>query len=292
MSAFWGHIYLLAAQVIYAFNYSMVKEAMPSFIGPFPLVLLRIGGAMVLFFVLEYFLVKEKIHFEKKTLRELFLLSLPGVVINQVFFIWGLSHTTPINSAIIMVSNPVLVFIFSSVMVKGVQQWTGLLLCVSGALLLISFRGNFSFGSDTWLGDVMTLINSSSWALFIVKSKRLFREYHPVWVMKWLFVFGFLIYAPFTFHTLTDVNFEGFTTMAWFALFFVVVMTTFFAYLLNLYGLKIHSPETVSTYIYLQPLLAGIIAIMMGKDHLTAVKGMSGLFIILGLYLINRKKRL
>ncbi|MCX8080277.1 MAG: DMT family transporter [Bacteroidia bacterium] len=289
MTAFWGHIYLLVAQVIYAFNYSMVKEAMPDYIGPFEMVLLRIGGAAILFLLLEFLLVKQCVKYDKKILKQLFILSLPGVVINQVFFIWGLSHTTPINSAIIMVSNPVLVFLFSTALVKGWAQWAGLASCVIGAMSLISFRGDFSFGSDTWAGDVMTLVNSSSWALFIVKSRKLFQSHHPVWVMKWLFVFGFMIYAPFTFYQTLHVNYAAFTPMAWFALFFVVVMTTFFAYLFNLYGLKIHTPETVSAYIYLQPLLAGIIAVAMGKDHLTPVKIMSGILIILGLYLINLK---
>jgi drug/metabolite transporter (DMT)-like permease len=174
-------------------------------------------------------------------------------------------------------------------MKKNFLRWTGLALSSLGAIILLSFKGDFRIGSDTWLGDFMTLINAASWALFIVKSRSFFVEYHPVWLMKWLFFFGLIVYAPFGIPALMEVNFSVFTAHAWFAVFFVVVMTTFVAYLLNLYGLKIHSPETVSAYIYLQPLLAGTLAIFLGKDELTPTKLLSGILIILGLYLINRK---
>jgi len=284
-----GHIFLLVAQVIYALNYSMVKDAMPVYIGPSALVFLRIAGAFVLFQVLEIIMVRKKIPVSRSIMKELFLLSLAGVVINQIFFIGGLKYTTPINSAIIMVSSPIMVFLFSSFMKKNFLRWTGLALSSLGAIILLSFKGDFRIGSDTWLGDFMTLINAASWALFIVKSRSFFVEYHPVWMMKWLFFFGLIVYAPFGIPALMEVNFSAFTAHAWFAVFFVVVMTTFVAYLLNLYGLKIHSPETVSAYIYLQPLLAGTLAIFLGKDELTPTKLLSGILIILGLYLINRK---
>jgi drug/metabolite transporter (DMT)-like permease len=70
-----------------------------------------------------------------------------------------------------------------------------------------------------------------------------------------------------------------------------VVATTFFAYLLNIYGLQELSPNTVSAYIYLQPFLASLFAILIGEDKLTPTKLMSGILIILGLYLVNLKTK-
>jgi drug/metabolite transporter (DMT)-like permease len=69
----------------------------------------------------------------------------------------------------------------------------------------------------------------------------------------------------------------------------VVIATTFFAYLLNIYGLESLSTNTVSAYMYLQPFLASIFAIVVGKDTLTPTKILSGILIILGLYLVNRR---
>lgn len=111
-----GHIALLVAQVIYAMNYSIAKDLMPDFLGPHALVLLRVLGAGILFWILSLFVKNEKV--EKADLKKIFFLSFVGVIINQVFFIWGLSLTKPINSAIIMISNPIMVFVFAILVLK------------------------------------------------------------------------------------------------------------------------------------------------------------------------------
>ena len=68
----------------------------------------------------------------------------------------------------------------------------------------------------------------------------------------------------------------------------MVILTTFFAYLFNSFGLKAVSPTVVSFYIYLQPILASIIAIMLGKDQLTITKISLALLIFVGVYLVSK----
>ena len=68
---------------------------------------------------------------------------------------------------------------------------------------------------------------------------------------------------------------------------FVVVCTTFIAYLLNSLALKQLSPTTVSIYIYLQPILASIFAIFWGVDSLDTQKIIAALLIFLGVYLVS-----
>ena len=189
-----AHISLFLAQVIYALNYSIAKDVMPVYIKPFALVMLRILGAFVLFWVLSFFLKPEKV--EKADLKKIALLAIFGVVVNQAFFIYGLSLTKPINSAIIMISNPIAVMLFTIFMFKEkitVLKLTGLGLGIAGALTLLLFRGSFSFGSETIVGDMMTLVNSLSWGVFVVMAKPYMIKYHTVTVMKWVFLFG-LIY--------------------------------------------------------------------------------------------------
>lgn len=285
-----GHIALFLAQVIYALNYSIAKNLMPNFIGPLALVFLRITGACLLFWTLSFFIKSERV--EKKDLMRMLFLAIFGIVVNQVFFIYGLSLTNPINSAIIMVSNPIMVFIFTLILIKEritFLKFSGLSLAVIGALLLLLFKGNFEFGSETIAGDLMTLINSASWAIFIVTVKPIMKKYNTVAVMKWLFLFGSFYMLPIGLKDTLQTNWHNFTYNAVFSILFVVVATTFLAYLLNLYGLKELSSSTVSMYIYLQPFLASIFAILMGEDKLTIIKIFSGILIIFGLYLVNFK---
>lgn len=287
-----GHIALFAAQLIYALNYSIAKGLMPTFIGPMSIVFFRIIGACILFWLLSLFIKNEKV--EKKDLYKLAWLALFGVVINQVFFIYGLSITTPINSSIIMISNPIIVFICTLFILKEritVIKTSGLIMAIIGAFMILRYRGNFEVGSNTIAGDLMTLINSASWAIFIVMAKPIMKKYNTVTAMRWLFLFGSIYIIPLGANFAIDTNWSNFTPHAWFALSFVVIATTFFAYLLNLYGLQELSANTVSAYIYLQPFLASLFAIALGEDHLTATKIFSGVLIICGLYLVNKKTK-
>ncbi|MDP1802796.1 MAG: DMT family transporter [Bacteroidota bacterium] len=287
-----GHIALFAAQIVYALNYSIAKGLMPDFIGPLALVFLRIFGAGLLFWILSIFVKTQKV--ERADMIKMIWLALFGVVINQVFFIWGLSLTHPINSAIIMVSNPIIVFIFTLIILKEritILKVSGLTLAVIGAMILLLFKGNFSFGSETKLGDLMTLINSTSWAIFVVLVKPIMQKYNTVTVMRWMFLFGSIYIIPIGLNDMMDTNWHLFTPHAIFATCFVIIATTFFAYLLNIYGLQSLSANTVSMYIYLQPFLATIFAIIMGEDRLTPIKIFSGILIICGLYLVNKKTK-
>jgi drug/metabolite transporter (DMT)-like permease len=287
-----GHIALFAAQIIYALNYSIAKDLMPGFIGPLALVFLRVSGACLLFWILSLFVKSQTV--EKADLKKMLLLALFGVVINQVFFIYGLSLTKPINSAIIMVSNPIIVFIFTLIILKEkitFLKLSGLSLAIIGSIMLLLFRGNFEIGSDTITGDLMTLVNSISWAVFVVMVKPIMVKYETVTVMRWIFLFGTIYMLPIGFYDALHTNWLNFTTHAVFAVCFVVVATTFLAYLLNVYGLRSLSPSVVSAYIYLQPFLASLFAIIMGKDTLTSTKIFSGILIILGLYLVNFKPK-
>lgn len=289
-----AHISLFLAQVIYALNYSIAKDLMPTHIKPLGLVFMRIAGATILFWLLSFFTKPEKV--ETKDFKKLLLLAIFGVAVNQAFFIYGLSLTKPINSAIIMVSNPIAVMLFAIIVFKErltVFKLSGLFLGVIGSLVLLLFKanGSFSIGSETITGDLMTLINSLSWAIFVVMVKPYMQKYQTVTVMKWIFLFGFIYIFPFGIQDLFSVSWSELPSNVISAMAFVVVATTFLAYLLNTYALKALSSEVVSMYIYLQPFLAALVAIYLGKDQLTSLKLIAGILIISGVYLAGKKPK-
>jgi drug/metabolite transporter (DMT)-like permease len=283
-----AHLAILITNIIYGANYSIAKEVMPLYIQPFAFVLLRVGGALILFLMVSTFVIKEKI--DKKDLPRLVLLGLCGVAINQLLFLKGLSLTTPINASIIMISNPIAVLLFAAFALKekiGINKIVGIAMGIGGALLLLLFNKTFSFGSDTIAGDIMILINSLSWAFYVVLAKPLMKKYNAFTVVKWVFLFGFLYVVPFGYSEMTLVDWKSIPLMGWYCMVFVVLATTFIAYILNTYALKALSPSVVSIYIYLQPFIATVIAVIFGKDELDARKIISALLIIGGVYLVS-----
>ena len=288
-----AHLSLLAAQIIYALNYSIAKDLMPNFIGPAGLVVMRVSGACFLFWTLSFFSEKEKV--QKPHLIKFMILAVCGVACNQLCFIYGLHLSRPINSAIIMTINPIVVTIFTILILKerfSIYKIIGLALGISGALtLLLSSGRSFQINSQTASGDILTLINACSWAVFVVMAKPYMQQYKTVTVMKWIFFFGFFLVLPFGLDDMSKVDFGTFTFHAWFAILFVIIGTTFLAYLLNTYALKALSASTVSAYIYLQPFLAITFALLLKKDELSMMKVMAGSLIIMGVYLVGKKTK-
>lgn len=284
-----AHIALLAVNIIYGANYSIAKEVMPDYVQPFAFVLMRVGGALILFWIVSSLFIKEKV--DKQDFPRLALLGVFGVACNQLLFLKGLSITTPINSAIIMISNPIVVLLIAAAVIKekiSINKLIGIALGIAGALLLLLFNKSFSFGSDTIKGDIMILINSISWALYLVLVKPLMKKYNTFTIVKWVFTFGFIYVLPFGFNEFKAVEWSTMPTQIVWDIAFVVIGTTFFAYVLNTYALRALSPSIVSIYIYLQPFLATLFAVLVyHNDTLDLRKVTAAVLIIFGVYLVS-----
>jgi drug/metabolite transporter (DMT)-like permease len=284
-----AHLALLLVNLIYGANYSIAKQVMPAYVQPFAFVLMRVGGALILFWIVSALFIKEKV--DRKDFPRLALLAVFGVALNQLLFLKGLSITTPINASIIMISNPIVVLIIASLFLKekiSLNKIAGIIFGISGALLMLTFNKDFSFGSDTIYGDMMILINSVSWACYVVLVKPLMSKYNTFTIVKWVFLFGFFYVLPFGVEQFGQVSWDGLPQEIWFDVLFVVVATTFLAYVLNTYALRALSPSVVSIYIYLQPFLATLFAIYYyHNDTLDVRKIVAAVLIIVGVFLVS-----
>jgi drug/metabolite transporter (DMT)-like permease len=283
-----AHISLFFANLIYALNYTFAKDVMPDFIQPSGFILLRVIGAVILFSISYFVFVREKV--QTKDLMRLAICGVFGVAINQLLFFEGLNLTTPINAAIILTTNPVLVIVISFFILKEsitFRKGLGITLGIIGAAALILNGGNFSGNANFMLGNLFVFINALSYGLYLVLVKPLMQKYHPITVMFYVFSFGLLHVLPFGYHELSVVDFSSFPLKIIWEVLFVVVCTTFIAYLLNSVALQKLNPSTVSIYIYLQPVLASVFAIALGSDILDMNKIIAASIIFIGVYLVS-----
>ena len=287
----WAHLSLLAANIIYGLNYSIAKSVMPDHIKPLALVSLRSIMTAGLFWITSLFMPKEPVN--RKDLLFLFGCSFFGVVINQVLFLAGLNLTSPINSSIILSTNPIFAFVFAALILKeriSFLKGSGLAIGLSGVLLLILQNGTPDLGSSTFIGDIFTLVNTISWAFYTVIIKRMLEKYHPVTVMKWIFFFGMFTTIPAGYNQWSTMDWSSIPLNAWLGIGFVVLFATYLGYLLISFGLRRLSPTIVSTYTYTQPIIAAYIASMMGQDHIDIVMVASALLIFTGVFVVSRQK--
>lgn len=283
-----AHIAVTIVNILYGANFAIAKTVMPAYIKPLGFIVLRVAVTLVLFSLIALGLKKDPV--DRKDLPRLALCGLFGVALNQMFFFKGLSLTFPINGAIIMTTSPILVVIIAAILIREKITWQkalGVLLGASGAVALLTVGKELSFHSDTFLGDILILLNAIFFGIFMVLSKPLLKKYKPLTVIRYCFLFGIVLVTPFGWSEFTAIDWASFTPAVWMGVLYVVIGVTFFAYLLNTVALNTLSPSVVSTYIYVQPLVASSIAMMLGKDKLTAVHLFSAALVFTGVYLVS-----
>lgn len=288
----WAHLALITANIIYGVNFSIAKAVMPDYIKPLALVSFRSILTAGMFWITSLFMPKEPV--SRKDLFYLFACSFFGVVINQVLFLAGLNLTSPINSSIILSTNPIFAFVFAALILKeriSFLKGSGLAIGLSGVLLLILQNGKPDVQSSTFLGDVFTLVNTISWAFYTVIIKRMLEKYHPITVMKWTFLFGMITTLPAGFSQWSTMDWSAIPIRGWLGIFFVVIFATYLGYLLISFGLRRLSPTVVSTYTYTQPIIAAYIASMLGQDHISLVMIISALLIFAGVFVVSWQKK-
>ena len=285
------HLFLFTVNLIYAGNFTIAKIAMPQYISANAFIVIRAAVGALFFFIIHSLFIKEKV--QKQDWQRLVLCALFGVAINQVMFFKGLAITSPINASLIMILAPIMVMIISSIYFKeliSLSKFIGVISGLAGASFIIISGNNLSELSIS-KGDLFIFINASSYAFYLVLVKSLMKKYEALTIVKWVFFFGFFMVLPVGFHQLDDVQWTALPRIVWAAIIYVLLGTTILTYLLNALSLKISSATLVSTYIYLQPLLATLIAVIAGKDELSWKKVLAGSFIFLGVYLVTVKKK-
>ena len=291
---------LLAAtfvSVIYGMTFTIAKDVMPKHIDAFGFIALRVGGTMALFWMVSMVIngfeksSPEKI--ERSDYFRIIAAAFFGVALNMLTFFKGLSLTSPISAAVIMVSTPMIVMVLSAILVKEKmkkQMIFGLLLGLLGTALLILYGKSVGNLKQAGLGNFLVLINAISYGYYLIIVKKLMHKYQAFTFVKWIYLAGFLMVLPFGWGEFQVVNWATVPVEIYWKIGFVVFCSTFLTYLLNLLSMKELSPTTVAVFIYLQPLFASVFAIGLGKDELNGIKIISAALIFSGVYLVTLKK--
>jgi drug/metabolite transporter (DMT)-like permease len=281
----------LGATTIYGLNHTIAKEVMPTYIQGFGFVQVRLLGAAILFWLVSLFIPQQKI--DRADVPKMLLCALLGMVVNMLCFFKGIELSTPINSAVLITITPILVFVFSAILIKErllIPRVVGVVLGFIGALVLIVFGNEIRQDAPNIpLGNALFVVNASSFGLYLVLVKSLSAKYTTVHLLKWLFLFGFIMALPISYPEFSQVNWTDLPYEAVWRFAFVVIGTTFMTYLLNVYALKQLKASTVGVFTYLQPLIGIAYAIMVGADGLTAYKLGTGSVVLLGVYLVTKR---
>lgn len=294
-----AHAALLGANTIYGASYIIGKGIMPEKIDPTALVVIRLGCCALLFWILKRLYTKDRI--EKKDIFRFMVCGLLGGAASQLLFFHGISLTSPIDASIIMTLTPVAVLVFSLFILKEPitrNKLLGITIGGIGAITLIVY-GSTAVGTSSFLGNLFIFLNACFYGFFLVLAKSLMKKYHAFTVTSWMFIIGFLFVLPFGIDNLIATDFGAFTLNTYLISGYMVLFTTFFAYLLNIYALNHVSPSINSSYIYFQPAISFIIVSIVAytlmdetySKDINWIKILSCLLVIGGVYLVSKAQK-
>ena len=288
---------LLAATVattIYGLNHTIAKMVMPIYIGSLGLVLLRVLGATIIFWTIGLFFKSKPI--EKKDRFTIIKCGLFGMSINIAAFIAGLDYSTPVNSSILIIISPIFVVILSFFIFRNkinLLKILGIIMGFIGALILIlNADSNSSVGRNIPLGNFLFIINSISYAYYLIIVKPMAQKYDLITLFKWLFLIGLIFNFPLGINQFTDVNWSSLPVKeAILPMAFVVICTTVMTYFLNGYALSKITSTEVAVFMYLQPIIGIVFAIFTKSDTISLTIIIASILIFIGVYLTSVMKQ-
>jgi len=262
------HGALLAAQIGFALFPILGKVALAG-IPPLVLAAIRVVAAGVLLEGVRRAAGEREL--EPRDRKAVFLYALLGVSFNQMLFILGLSMTTAINTSLLTGTIPV--FTLTVAVLLGREKMApaaaaGVLLATVGVLVLLDVT-RFDFASRHLRGNLLILGNSLSYSFYLVLSRPILARYGARTVVSRLFLYGsgpiVLVAAP----SLVHFSPAATTPIAWACLAAIVLFSTVLPYLWNSWALGRTMASRVAFYVFLQPLIASVLAVALLGEALS-----------------------
>ena len=286
-----GHLACFIAYAIFGINIIVCKDLTSSrLISPIALFGLRSLGAGLLFWLISYFLPKEKV--DQKDFGKILMASLLGFFLTQVTFLMAIPDITPMDCSIVSSLSPIYTMFIAAYVLKEpitLRKAGGVAISFFGIIYLImnSVTGTGGTIETSWVGILLMIANSLSFSLYLGLFKPIITKYSVITFMKWIFLFATLFSLPWTISELRTFDYSLLTSTYLSELAFLIVCSTFITYFLIPLGQKRIRPTLVSMYSYVQPIIAIVISIWVGMDTLSWQKLLAAAMVFGGVVLVN-----
>jgi drug/metabolite transporter (DMT)-like permease len=279
------HLALLVVTILFSLNYVISKLALGKF-SPLTFAYLRVLGSAIVLNAL----LRNRTVLTKSDWRAIAGYAMLGVVINQSFFLGGLSLTNAHVAAILMTMIPVFTLAIAILLRREratAAKIGGIALAFAGALAVVAREG-FGGATKSLLGDLLLIGNALAYATYLVVSKRDMARLSPRRVIGLMFAIGSVALLPIASWSLVHEKWSAIPPRAWLALALVIAGPTVAAYLLSAWALAHTDSSLVAAYTYLQPVLTAFLAAMFLKETITPTAIAAAITIFAGVYISGR----
>ena len=284
----------LFAVIVWGASFIATKIALED-ISPISIVWLRfLMGVLIL--GLAVILRRQFTLPNKKEWAYFALLGFLGITFHQWLQSNGLQTSEAGTTAWIVATTPVFMALLGWFILKEGLGWTktlGILLAFFGVLVVVS-KGDLtsiSIGKFGAPGDVLILVSAVNWAVFSALSRRGLKSHPASLMMFYVMSFGWLFTSLLFLPTNGFAEISELTLIGWMAVAFLGVFCSGLAYIAWYDALKALSTAQTGVFLYIEPLVAVMVAFLILGEAITPTSLIGGTVILLGVWLVNRPRQ-
>ncbi|MGO2357233.1 DMT family transporter [Mesonia sp.] len=285
-----GHLAIISANIIFGLSIPITKKLIDHWVTPSSYTFMRLAVGAIIFWSIGALVKKEKV--SKRDLLIIAVGGFFGFVATQLLFATALQYTTPVYFSLIMALTPILVLLMSLLFLKEIftkNKILGVALSIGGAALIILTGGSSAMASNNKFGIMLSFLAALSYGIYMIVTKDVSVKYKPITIIKWSFLFSAMMLFPFEILALpkqTIFTAEA-TLNSYLLLIFCLVFITALGFLLMPMGLKYIKATTASIYMNFQPIVASVVAILLGQDVFSWEKPMAAVLVIAGVIFVS-----
>ena len=232
---------------------------------------------------------------QKKDIPYFALLGFIGITFHQWLQSTGLVTSQASTTAWIVATTPIFMAILGWLVLREKLtklQILGITLATVGVLLVVAEGdlGTLDVGEFGSPGDILILISALNWAIFSTLSRRGLKEHSAALMMLYVMGFGWFFTSVLFFAGPGLSEIGQLTLNGWLGILFLGVACSGFAYIFWYDGLQAIPATQVGAFLYLEPLVAVIVAAIVLNESILLASLVGGSTILLGVWLVNRAK--
>lgn len=282
---------LILVAVIWALNFSIIKVTLEE-IDPYSFNALRFVFATGLLWLVArrrgYSLRVQKEHFWK-----MLGIGLIGNLLYQCLFIIGIDLTLSANAAVMLGTIPIWVALLSQFFTDEkltTNKTIGVLLAFTGvALIIMGNEQPLSFESDTFLGNIITLLAAVCWATFTILSRKYLKVYSAIQYSAFMSAVGLasllLVGLPF----MVQLDWSGISPAGFGGILYSGALSVGLAYILWNSGVSKIGAVRTAAYQNLVPVLGLLFGVILLGEELTILQYIGAIFVIAGIVMARLK---
>lgn len=226
---------------------------------------------------------------EKEHFWKLVGIGIVGNLFYQLFFIIGVNYTYAANAAVMLGTIPIWVALLSQfftdeklTLLKGF----GVLFAFAGVTLIImGGQDTLSFESETFLGNIITLVAAVCWATYTILSRKYLAVYSPIQYSAFMSVVGLIALLIVGLPFLVKLDWSQISYIGYGGIFYSGALSIGLAYIIWNNGVKMIGAVRTAAYQNLVPVLGLIFGLVLLGEELSVLQYIGAGLVITGIVL-------